>query len=115
MTPRVRWVQPPDNWVPQSGHCSTTCSTRWVGVMRVRAKPWRPAWPRPLGRAGFRSVLGSRPGIRREPLGSACRSKLGNPLLQPVNDDLLPDDDANEDISMGSPEIGFGNHASYMT
>ena len=41
MTSRVRWVQPPDNRVPQSGHCSTTCSTRWVGVMWVRAKPWR--------------------------------------------------------------------------
>ncbi len=41
--------------------------------------------------------------------------QLGNPLLQLLDDGLLPDDDANEDIAMVSPEIDFGNHASYMT
>ncbi len=54
----------------------------------------------------------------RHPPGTAgfgLPCQLGNPLLQPVDADLLPDDDANEDISMGSPEIDFGNHASYMT
>ena len=30
MTSLVRWVQPPDSRVPQPGHCSTTCSIRWV-------------------------------------------------------------------------------------
>ncbi len=54
----------------------------------------------------------------RHPPGTAgfgLPCQLGNPLLQPVDADLLPDDDANEDIAMGSPEIGFGIHASYMT
>ena len=54
----------------------------------------------------------------RHPPGTAgfgLPFQLGNPLLQPVDADLLPDDDANEDIAMGSPEIGFGIRASYMT
>ena len=48
-------------------------------------------------------------------VGFGLPFQLGNPLLQPFDDDLLPDDDANEDIAMVSPEIGFGIHASYMT
>ena len=35
MTSRVRRTQPPDRCVPQSGQLTTTCSTRWVGVMRT--------------------------------------------------------------------------------
>ena len=69
-----------------AGHCSTTCSTRWVGVIRAGAVG------RGLGSldwAGFRSALGFRPGIRREPL-------LGNAFLQP--DGLLSDVDANQNI-----------------
>ena len=76
MTSRVRWVQPPDNWVPQSGQCSTTCSTCRVGVMRARAKPCGLGLRGPLGGAGFRSALalGLRPGIRREFAGLAWPS-----------------------------------------
>ncbi len=33
--------------------------------------------------------------------------QLGNPLLQPFDDDLLPDDDADGAIAMGSPESLF--------
>ncbi len=54
----------------------------------------------------------------RHPPGTAgfgLPCQLGNPLLQPFDADLLPDDDANEDIAMGGPEIDFGIHASYMT
>ncbi len=54
----------------------------------------------------------------RHPPGTAgfgLPFQLGNPFLQPFDDGLLPDDDANEDIAMGSLEIGFGIHPSYMT
>ena len=64
---RVRWVQPPDNWIPQSGHRSSACSIRWSGVILVRAKPKRRGWRGFLGRSGFPSPLGFRPGIRPEP------------------------------------------------
>ena len=37
MTSRVRCTQPPARPVPQD---SRTCSTRWMGAMRWRAKPW---------------------------------------------------------------------------
>ena len=45
----VRWVQPPDNRIPQSGHRSSACSTRWSGVILVRAKPERRGWRGFLG------------------------------------------------------------------
>ena len=38
MTSRVRWIQPPDRWAPQSGQFSITCSTCRVGVMRGRGE-----------------------------------------------------------------------------
>ena len=41
--------------------------------------------------------------------------QLGNPLLQPLDDDLLPDDDGNQDIPVGSLEINFPVNAHYMT
>ena len=76
MTSRVRWVQPPDNWVPQSGQLCMAGAGRWVGVMRARAKPCGLGLRGPLGGAGFRSVLvlGLRPGIRREFAGLAWPS-----------------------------------------
>ena len=115
MTYRVRWVQPPDNWLPQPGHCSTTCSTRWVGVMRVRVKPWRRGWRGALDGAGFPSALGFRPGIRRAPPGLVHPSILGNPFLQPLDDGLLPGNDANQDIPVGGGEVNIRIHSSYMT
>ena len=64
MTSRVRWVQPPDRWAPQSGQFSITCSTRWVGVMRGRAKPWRRCLRGCCCAGGWRPELGLWPGIR---------------------------------------------------
>ena len=46
-------------------------STRWAGVMRVRAKPWGRRSRGFLERSGFPSALGFRPGIRPEPLDLA--------------------------------------------
>ena len=45
----------------------------------------------------------------------AAAFQLGNPLLQPINDGLLPDDDADEHIPVGSPEINFPVHPIHMT
>ena len=47
--------------------------------------------------------------------GLALAFRLGNPLLQAFNDGLLSDDDADEHIPVGSPEINFTVHPSYMT
>ena len=41
--------------------------------------------------------------------------QLGNAFLQPLNAGLLSDDDANQNIPVGSPEIDFGIQPSYMT
>ncbi len=47
--------------------------------------------------------------------GLALALQLGDPLLQAFNDGLLSDDDADEHIPVGSPEINFTVHPSYMT
>ncbi len=47
-------------------------------------------------------------------LGNAFLQPL-NAFLQPLNDGLLSDDDANQNIPVGSPEIDFGIQPSYMT
>ena len=74
MTSRVRWVQPPDNGVPQSGQLSTACSTRWVGAIRRREKPggrgFRDCW----GAGDFGLDGGLRPGIPDGPPGLALSS-----------------------------------------
>src|SRR5215208_663290 len=36
-TSRVRCTVPPTSALPQSGQCSSACTTRWVGVLRRRA------------------------------------------------------------------------------
>ena len=71
---RVRWVQPPDRWAPQSGQFSITCSTRWVGVMRGRAKPWRRSLRGPCSAGGFRADFALTPGIRSGSPGFAWPS-----------------------------------------
>ena len=74
MTSRVRCVHPPDRWVAQSGQFSTTCSTRWVGVIRGRAKPWRRCLLGCCCAGGWRPKLDLRPGIRGGPSGFAWPS-----------------------------------------
>ena len=43
------------------------------------------------------------------------RHLLGNPLLQPLDDRLLPDDDGNQDVAVVSLEVNLPVHAHYMT
>ena len=76
MTSRVRCAQPPANPAPHSGQESRACSTRRVGVMRWRDKPWRRGLFGPLDWAGFRSALGLRPGIPMGPPGLAFPSRV---------------------------------------
>ncbi len=79
MTSRVRWTQPPVRCVPQSGQLSTTCSTRWVGVMRRRAKPWRRCFLGCCCAGGWRPELDLRPGIRGGPPDLAWPSSSATP------------------------------------
>ena len=65
---------PPDRWAPQSGQFSITCSTRWVGVMRGRAKPWRRCLRGCCCAGGFRADFALRPGIRSGSPGFAWPS-----------------------------------------
>ena len=122
MTSRVRWVQPPDRWAPQSGQFSTTCSTRWVGVMRRRAKPWRRCVAGLLLRWG----LPGRTGLVAEHSGRAARFGLafqfGNPPLQPLNHPLLFQNgglqlgnDGDEEIAVGGGQVTLSIHSLYMT
>ena len=53
---------------------SVTCSTRWVGVMRGRAKPWRRCLRGPCCAGGFRADFALRPGIRSGSPGFAWPS-----------------------------------------
>ena len=63
MTSRVRCTHPPLRWVPQSGQTSTACSTRWVGVIRLRAKPWRRGFRGSFFSGDCRPEEGLLPGI----------------------------------------------------
>ena len=122
MTSRVRWTQPPVRCVPQSGQFSTTCSTRWVGVRRGRAKPWRRCLRGCCCAGGWRPELDLRPGIRGGPPGFRLAFQFGNPPLQPHNhhlqlgnDRLLLHDDGNQHIAVDGGEVNFSIHALYMT
>ena len=89
MTSRVRWTQPPVRCVPQSGQLSTTCSTRWVGVMRRAGE----AVASLLAGLLLRWRLAARTGLEAGHSGRAARFRLafqfGNPPLQPLNHPLL--------------------------
>ena len=122
MTSRVRWVQPPDRWAPQSGQLSTTCSTRWVGVMRGRAKPWRRCFRGPC----CAGQLAARTGLEAGHSGRAVRfrlaSQFGNPPLQPLNHPLLFQngglrlgDDGDQEIAVGGDQVTLSIHSLYMT
>ena len=73
ITSRLRCAHPPAKPVPQSGQVSRACSTRRVGVIRRRAKPWDRGFLGPffsLGPwSGPRTEAGLLPGIPRGPPG----------------------------------------------
>ena len=126
----VRWVQPPDSRVPQSGQFSMECATRCVGVMRWRAKPWGRGFlgPFSLG-VCWRPDLGLMPGIPLGPPGLAFPSSGFNPPLQLgdgrllvldeglllQNGSLLPGADGDEGVAADGVQVNIGIHAIYMT
>ena len=71
------------------------------------------AWP--LGTCWLPVRFGLQTGHPAGAAGFGLAFQLGNPLLQPLDDGLLADYDANQDISVGGPEIDFSIHPSYMT
>ena len=68
-----------------------------------------------LGLVRFPVALGLQAGHTAGAARSGPPFQMGNPLLQLINNGLLPDDDADEHIPVGSPEINFTVHPSYMT
>ena len=78
MTSRVRCTQPPARPVPHWGQDSRTCSTRCVGAMRWRAKPWGLGFLGLLSLAGPWPDFGLMPGIRGDPPGLAFPSSTSS-------------------------------------
>ena len=114
--PRVRWVQPPDNGVPQLGHCSTTCSTLWVGrhAGSGKALATRPAGFLWLGRfpvlfwASDRASVASPCSWPALPVGQSVFSKSAMV-------GLLLGDNVDQDVPASGLEINFPFHPTYMT
>ena len=122
MTSRVRWTQPPVRCVPQSGQLSTTCSTRWVGVMRGRAKPWRRCFLGCCCAGGWRPDFALRPGIRGGPSGFARpsssairRSNRSITRMLFQNGGLQLGNDGDEEIAVGGGQVTLSIHSLYMT
>ena len=122
MTSRVRWTQPQSGASPQSGQLSTTCSTRWVGVMRRAGE----AVASLLSGLLLRWRLAARTGLEAGHSGRAARFRLafqfGNPPLQPLNHPLLCQngglqlgDDGDENIATGGGQVNFGSTPSIWT
>ena len=123
MTSRVRWVHPPDRPVPHWRQASKTCSTRWVGVVRWRAKPWGRGFlgPFSLG-VCWRPDLGLMPGIPLGPPGFGLSLQRLYPPLQLGDDGLLL---LNDSLQLGNQgqqvlprhgaQVNVGIHASDLT
>ena len=73
------------------------------------------ALPGPFELGRFPVGFGLQTGHPTRAPGFGRAFQLGNPFLQPLDDHLLPDDDGNQDIPVGSLEINFLVHAYYMT
>ena len=78
-------------------------------------KAVRSGFARFLGLGWLPVCFGFQTGHPAGALGFGLPFQLGNAFLQPLNAGLLSDDDANQNIPVGSPEIDFGIHPSYMT
>ena len=122
MTSRVRWTQPPVRCVPQSGQLSTTCSTRWVGVMRGRAKPWRRCFRGCCCAGGWLTRFRLEAGHSRRAVRLRPAFQFGNPPLQPLNHPLLFQNgglqlgnDGDEEIAVGGDQVTLSIHSLYMT
>ena len=74
-----------------------------------------PTLARLLGLVRFPVTFGLQTGHTAGAARFAAAFQLGNPFLQLINDGLLADDDADENIPVGSPEINFPVHPIHMT
>ena len=68
-----------------------------------------------LGRSRFPVGFGFEAGHPTGTAGFGLPFQLRNPFLQPFDAGLLPDDDANEHIPVGSGEVDFPFHTRYVT
>ena len=83
--------------------------------MRVRGKTVGTALAWPFGLGRFPLGFGLQTGHPTRAAGLGRPLQLANPFLQPLDDRLLPDDDGNQDIPVGSLEVNFRIHTHYMT
>ena len=109
MTSRVRWVQPPDNGVPQSGQLSTACSIRWVRAIRRREKPWGRGFRDCWGAGDFGLDRGLTAGHPRWSRAGSFVLQLGDTPFQAANDRLLLDE-GDELVAPGGVQVGAGIH-----
>ncbi len=70
---------------------------------------------RPFGLGRFPVGFGLQTGHPARAAGFGLPFQLGNLFLQPLDDRLLPDDNGNQDIPVGSLEVNLPVHAHYMT
>ena len=78
-------------------------------------KAVRPELARFPGLGRFPVLFGLQPGHPPRALALGWPFPLGNPLLRPLDDGLLPDGDANQIIPAGGSEIDLPFHSFYMT
>ncbi len=112
----------PSTLGPTTGQLSSAVRAVRHGVLHPlggrHAGPGKAVGTRLAGRFGlgrFPVGFGLQTGHPTRAPGFGRAFQLGNPLLQPLDDDLLPDDDGNQDIPVGSLEINFPVNAHYMT
>ncbi len=121
MTSRVRWVQPPDSPFRSRDtappHALPAGWGSWGPGETVR-----PTLARLLGLGWLPVSLRLQSGHLAVPAGFRPRLQLGNPLLQALDDRLLPDEQvpllgiiAQQRVSVKSGEVNFRGHSKYMT
>ena len=98
------------------------CATRWVGVMRWRAKPWGRGFLGPLFWVGRLPDLGLMPGIPLGPAGLAFPLQrlypplqLGDDGLLLLNDSLQLGNQGQQVLSRHGAQVNVGIHASDLT
>ena len=107
---------------PAAGQLSSAVGTLFQRVLhplgRRHAGAGEPvgtalAWP--FGLSRFPLGFGLQTGHPTRAAGLGRPFQLSNPLLQPLDDRLLPDDNGNQGIAVGSLEVNFRIHTHYMT
>lgn len=114
---RVRWVQPPDNWVAHSGAAVQGVLHPLGGRHALPGKAVATRLAGLLGLGWLAVCFGFQTGHPAETagFGRPFQLELGNLFLQTLDDGLLPDYDGNENIPVSSLQAVLNSHIRYMT